>query len=96
MREGRKYLLAGSAVALVVLAVFFLPLIRVQMVEDPCPRCGGAPFFHVGGYSSVSYYLSSYGAILLDRLPIDPQVGYCVFYGDLSLQNTCGIGLGRS
>ena len=96
MRQRTKYLLAGSAIAVVVLAIFFLPLIPVKIVEDLCPRCPGAPFYHVGGYSSLSYYLSSYGAILLDRLPIDPQVGYCVFYGDLSLQNTCGIGLGRS
>jgi hypothetical protein len=95
LRRRTRYLFGASAFTAVVLAIFLLPLIPVQLVELPCPRCGGSPFYHVGGYSSLGYYFSSYGAVLLDRLPIDPQVGYCVFYGDYSTQNTCGIGLGR-
>ncbi len=95
LRRRTKYVLAGSAIAVIVLATFLLPLIPVQLVDTPCPRCGGSPFFHIEGYSSLSYYFSSYGAVLLDHMEPDQQVGYCVFYGQYFDQNTCGIVLER-
>jgi hypothetical protein len=82
--------MSGSVIVIVV-AVFFLPVVPVE-VNVFCIYCAGVHEAPVTGYASVALDLFGYGGILVIRGG-ELSNEYCVVYGN-ALGNSCGFGVG--
>lgn len=94
MKRRTKVALAAS-VGLALAAIFFLPVVPVQ-VEPSCIQCPGGLFILQQGYSSPALYFTGYGGIYMTSSPhyAPTYVGYCVVFGSPT-DNSCGLGIGE-